>query len=257
MPAGKADQHGDARDKQAGDEREEDAQRPGRPARDGERRDERPAAEPSPTADRNLRRLRRETGELGDAHEPEAPRLEIGDQPPERRNGLRAVAAAVVQQDHAAAGADRCRGAHDLVHARLAPVFPVEVGERDHVSLLGEPGERGRLVAGQRCRHRGVGRANQAGTDADDSGDGILGQRDLERALPARDRRELDVRERVVAELEAFPVQGAQNVGVADGLAADDEEGGRDVEPPQRRRDARCPARIGPVVEAQRNAVPR
>ena len=50
-------------------------------------------------------------------------------------------------------------------------------------------------------------------------------------------------------------VKPADELGVADDLAADDEERGRDVQPPERRGDARCPARVGAVVEGERDSL--
>src|SRR5215218_1431861 len=61
------------------------------------------------------------------------------------------------------------------------------------------------------------------------------------------------MRERVIAELEAVSFEPADDLRVPHDLAADDEERPRDLQAPERRGDARRPARVGPVVEGERD----
>ena len=91
----------------------------------------------------------------------------------------------------------------------------------------------------------------------DRSGERVLGEPESAGAAPSPGSvRYVGVRERVVAELEALPVQAAHEVRMPDDLAADDEEGGGHVQAAQLGGDPRRPARIWPVVERERDAPP-
>src|ERR687892_2287015 len=61
------------------------------------------------------------------------------------------------------------------------------------------------------------------------------------------------MRERVVADLVAVADEHADDIRVACGLAADDEERRRDTLPAEQSRDPGRPVRVGPVVERERN----
>src|SRR5207249_11194623 len=76
---------------------------------------------------------------------------------------------------------------------------------------------------------------------------------DLGSPFPWTDARKVDVGERVVAELEALPMEGANEGRVAHDLAADREERRGDVESTQDGGDARGPARIRTIVEGERH----
>ena len=120
-----------------------------------------------PAVDRDLRLVSRKAGELGHGHEAEAARAERRHEALDRRDGLRAVAAAVVEQDDAAARAlGRGRG-DDRLDPGPAPVLAVEVGEHDVVAAAREPLERARLARGGRAARNGrVGRPEEARADA-------------------------------------------------------------------------------------------
>ena len=180
MAAGKAQEHDDSDHEEDRDEDEEQAERPRRPAGDGKRGQQRPAAQSFPAADGQLGSLRRESCQVGDAHEPEPASPQRRDELLESRDRLRTVAASVVQEDDSSSRSRRRCGADDLSFAGLAPVLSVEVRERDQVPLLREPRERFDLRRRERGRNGGVRRPDQPRADPDDSGNRVLGQRDLE-----------------------------------------------------------------------------
>ena len=173
----------------------------------------------------------------------------------ERGHRLRAVATSVVEEHDAPLGAARRDPPHDRVDPRAPPVFAVEVRESYDVTAPGQMFVGPLLGIVDSGRHRRVRRPHEPGTDCDGAGDRALRQRDLERPLPVGDRREIRVREGVVPELEALTVQRADDIRVARHLASDDEECRRDSQAPERGRDPRSPARVGAVVEAERNLV--
>ena len=202
-----------------------------------------------------LRLVPRDAAELRHRHEAKTASLESGHCALERSHRLRAVTSSVVEEHDAALGAARCDPAHDRVDPRTPPVLAVEIRERDHVSPASQMLVGPLLGIVDGGRHRRVRRPDEPGTDSDGAGDRALRQRDLQRPLPVGDGREIRVRERVIPELEALTVQRADDVRVARHLAADDEERRRDSEAPERGRDPRRPARVGAVVEAERDLV--
>ena len=106
------------------------------------------------------------------------------------------------------------------------------------------------------ARNGRVGRSEEAGSDSDRPRERIVGQRDLKVSLPPGKRRYVRVCERVVAELEPSSMQLPHDVRVANHLAADDEEGGRDMKTLERGCDLRRPMRVGAVIEGQRDPLP-
>ncbi len=222
------------------------------PEADGRSKDH--AAAALPRGSRRRDRARVQARELGDGDEPEPALPQARDQARERRDGLAPVTAAVVEHHDPARGPGRARVAHGRRHASPAPVLGVVVGQDDEVTLPGERGE-GALVA---RRHgvggRRVGRPHEPRVATGDPGDHRLGQVELEPALPAWAARERDMGEGVVAELVAVAREHADEVWMAGGLTADDEERGRHALTAQHGGDFRRPARIGPVVEGEGDA---
>ena len=98
--------------------------------------------------------------------------------------------------------------------------------------------------------------SGQACVAAGHADDGRFGELELESSLPLGRAGEIHVREGVVAELVTVLDELANEAGLPRDLAADDEERGGDVRCTQHRRDLRRPARVGPVVERQRDASP-
>ena len=236
MTPGQDEQEEDAGDEEERDHDQQPREDRRRPARDGERGDQDAPPDSAPAVDRDLGLASREACKLGDRHEPEAAGAQRGHEALERRDGLRAVAAAVVEEDDAAAPALRRGGGDDRVDSRAAPVLAVIVGQHDVVAAAREPFVGTRLVGGHAARNRRVGRPEQARANPDRSGERVVGEPGLQALLPARERGDVGVRERVVAELEALPVQAAHEVRMPDDLAADDEEGGGHVQAAQARR---------------------
>ena len=84
-----------------------------------------------------------------------------------------------------------------------------------------------------------------------------LGKVELEATFPTWAVTQGDVREGVVTDLVAVAHEQADEVGVARGLAADDEEGGWDVLAAQDRCDLRCPDGVRPVVKSESDPTAR
>ena len=195
-----------------------------------------------------------DAGERGERNESEAALLEAWDEALHSGERLRAVPAAVVEEDNATAMAGRGRVSNDLRNARPLPVLGVVVGQRDQVSGVDGRGDRRLLGGGDGLRAAGIGRPEERRANVGRPGDRRVRHRHLEMTLPLRDRRQVHVVEGVVAKLEAVVGEVAHHPGVADDVLPDLEEGGLDPEPLERGRDPGCPCRIRAVVEGQRHA---
>ena len=158
-----------------------------------------------------------------------------------------------MQQDDASACPLRRGRGDDLLDSGPAPVLSVEVGEDDVVAPARDRLDRACLARVGRRWNGGVGRPEEPRADADRPRQRVVREPDLQPLLPAGERRDVAVRERVVAELEALAMQPSNDVWMAHDLAADDEERRRDVKTGQRFGDARRPARARAVVERERN----
>ena len=162
-------------------DRQEDGGEPGRdPAGKGKGRYQQLALQPLPSARRGLEPRTPRTEQLPGRHQPESAGAQASDEP--RQGGERpgAIAAAVVEQDHLLACPAAARS-NDLPHAAAAvPVATIEVAQRDHVSLAGDPLEHTRLRRPHRIGRGGVGRPEQPGAHRGRPGDDVLGGVELE-----------------------------------------------------------------------------
>ena len=253
----KGEQEEDPGDEEQRDGDEQEAEQSRHPTGHGERRDQDLSAGAAPAPLWNLRLVASQAAELGNGDELEAAGAQRGHQPLDRAHGLGAVAPTVVKEDDPATLALGRSPGDDLVHPGAPPILTVEIGEDDVVAVARETAERLLLPRSDGGGNRGVRRPDETRADADRANQGVLGQADLEPLLPAGQGREIGVRERVVPELESVPMQPADEVGVTDDLAPDDEEGGRSMETLERSDDARSPAWVRPVVEGERDSLAR
>ena len=177
--------------------------------------------------------------------------LQLRDQPVEGGDGLRAVAAGVVQQHRRARAVLRGRVADDRVDAGALPVLAVDVGEHRDVALAagGEDGAVARVVEG--VRGRGERRAHEVGGDAGRAGDRQLGVGDLAVAAQVGHAGEVGVGEGVDADLGARRDDPLGHVGVPGDHRADDEERAGHPVALQYLEDLRGPHRVGAVVERE------
>ena len=180
-----------------------------------------------------------------------APGLEGVDDAGQGRHRLVPGPAAVVEEDDGPLRQLAQRPRHDRVGARTEPVVRV-VGPPDGV----EPEVGGQLVGpllpvAGRGVAVAVGGAEQQRPPArlplDDPG----GAGDLQPGAPFGRPGQVGVGVGVVADDVAVVDLLAQELGVALGLLADDEERGRHVLPAQHVEDPGCPGRVGAVVEGQ------
>ena len=200
------DQHEHPDHGQDRDRREQEREGRGDPGGDRECREQQLPARPLPAARLRLNGSGRQAGEVRDAHEAEAASSKRRDQACQRGHGLRPVPAAVVQQDNPAARPARRGVSHDLRDARAGPITAVEIRQRKHVAAARDVAQGRELPRHHRGGSRRVRRTHQPWADAGRSGHRVLRQAELQRALPAGDRGDVDMAERVVADLEPFVV---------------------------------------------------
>ncbi len=235
------------------------ARRPEQPAQHGEhpaaaaQQPDQGQALPVVAGPGRVHRVRQADG-LADGGEAETPALQGGQHAVEGGDGLRAVAARVVhQQDLPLVAGPGGGRPDDLGHARAAPVLAVPGGEHRQVALppgLLDGGPAGVVhgLGGGRVR-----RPQQRTGDVGHPGQGQLRLAQLQGAAPGGRGAEVGVGEGVDADLVALGDDPADQLRVGGGLGADHEEGGVDAGPAQHVEDLRGPARVGAVVEGERD----
>ena len=206
MTPREAEEQEDPGDEEHHDEDEQQAEQSHRPAGHRERRDQHLPPDTAPAPLWELHLFAGQAAELGDGHEAEATGAQRGHELLDRAHGLGAVAPAVVEKhDPATLALGRGPG-DDLVDPGAPPILAVEIGEDDVVAVAREAVERLLLPSADGGGNRRVRRPDEARAEADGADQRILGQADLKPLLPAGERREIGVRERVVPELESGPM---------------------------------------------------
>ena len=211
--------------------------------------DQRKAGQALAGGGRHVRRWQPQPG--GDGHEPVPPGPQPGDDPRQRRDGLRPVPAGVVQHDDRApaAGGHGRRG--DPGHPGTGPVAGVEAGQHDEIPVaaglpVGVP-----VGCGDRVRPAAVRRAQQAGVHPGCPRERVLGQRELQLLLPPACQVDMGVGVR--PHLVAVPQFLADDPRVGRRVRAHHEERGWHLVVAQDGQDPRGPGRVRPVVEGQRH----
>ena len=200
---------------------------------------------------------RAEVGDLGDRGEAVALRPEPLDEQGQRGHGLRAVAAGVVEQDDGALPVLRDGVPDDRVHARPLPVPGVDVREDGDVAVVVGVLDELPVLVVERVRGERVRRAHERRRPARHADERELLLGELPALLPRRLRGQVRVPERVVADLVALRHLPADDVGVAQRLAPEQEERGGHVLAGEDVEDLRRPRRVGAVVERQRDGLRR
>jgi hypothetical protein len=158
-------------------------------------------------------------------------------------------------EHHDAAVMTARRGvAHDRRYARALPVSRVQIGERQQVVTADQLREPAVLADRDGIRGSRVRRPEQSRVVTGEPDDHRLRELELQIVLPPGPGGERRVCEGVIADLEPVAGELADDRGMARGLAADDEERGRNPLPLQHRRDPRCPAGVRTVIEGERDA---
>jgi hypothetical protein len=199
MASGEAEEQHDACEEEQRDAHEQRAERRRRPAGNRERREQQLSLRVPPVSCREHDLIGWKAGDLRHRNELEAAGAEARNGAFERGDRLGTIAAAVVEEDDAARVALRRDRVDDCLDSGAPPVLAVEIRKRDHVAVACEVIERTKLPLRHCSRVRRVWRPDEPRSEADSAGDGVLGQTDLECALPATQRGEIGVGERVVA----------------------------------------------------------
>ena len=173
----------------------------------------------------------------------------------ERGDRLASIAAAVVKQDDIPARTPIENCLNDSLSAELFPVVGVNVQSRGDVAEIGGDADGHELVGGRRLGVAEIRRAKECGTSIENSLEQSLVRVELEPRHERRREREIGMREGVIPELVPLGQYPPRERNVALDARSDQKESRRRVTRRQRVEYRRRPARIGAVVESQRDLV--
>ena len=203
-----------------------------------------------------ITRATRESSQLVDGDELVAALLERRNRAFECGNGVRAIAAAVVHENDRTGSRGRQRSCFDFGRGALrAPVIAVFGRQHDEVATACGPSPCVESVLSHRVGLTRIGRTKQERVATAGCSQSDLGESQLELGLPHRCGQEVDVCERVVADVVALAKRAANKFGIAGHVTADDEERRVDVVALQHVEHLRCPLRIRSVVERERDGL--